>query len=369
MLTCYFENKGQRMLMLYNIDEDSKEFIKIESVDKVTSISYSPDGLNLVMSAINEGQSDIYLFSFAGKSATNITKDYFDDYAPVYINKNQIAFLSNRLDDTLALIRKTYKYDYFSWRNDPGKYDIFIYDNRKPNILIRATNTSDLNENAIFPFTKNEFVFLSDSNGINNFFIANIDSSLLLVDTVMQYKYFANYKPISNFKNSILTASISDDKALIITREKNNKNKLSLISMVFNPIDTLPLSNYKKQQLKKAADLSKAMKIKNEKLLEMQKQNYQIIGEDNDSLIDIYNYKLEQDTLPIKSNKEKNANKRNVVGLTQNTLSLSNFTLPKLETYETGYFLDQVTTQFDFSYLNASYQTYTGYGPIFIQPG
>jgi len=185
----------------------------------------------------------------------------------------------------------------------------------------------------------------------------------------MQYKYFANYKPISNFKNSILTASISDDKALIITREKNNKNKLSLIPMVFNPIDPLPLSNYKKQQLKKAADLSKAMKIKNEKLLEMQKQNYQIIGEDNDSLIDIYNYKLEQDTLPIKSNKEKNANKRNVVGLTQNTLSLSNFTLPKLETYETGYFLDQVTTQFDFSYLNASYQTYTGYGPIFIQPG
>jgi len=78
--------------MLYNIDEDSKEFIKIESVDKVTSISYSPDGLNLVMSAINEGQSDIYLFSFAGKSATNITKDYFDDYAPVYINKNQICF-------------------------------------------------------------------------------------------------------------------------------------------------------------------------------------------------------------------------------------------------------------------------------------
>jgi len=106
------------------------------------------------MSAINEGQSDIYLFSFAGKSATNITKDYFDDYAPVYINKNQIAFLSNRLDDTLALIRKTYKYDYFSWRNDPGKYDIFIYDNRKPNILIRATNTSDVNENAILPFTK-----------------------------------------------------------------------------------------------------------------------------------------------------------------------------------------------------------------------
>jgi len=154
LLTCYFENKGQRMLMLYNIDEDSKEFIKIESVDKVTSISYSPDGLNLVMSAINEGQSDIYLFSFAGKSATNITKDYFDDYAPVYINKNQIAFLSNRLDDTLALIRKTYKYDYFSWRNDPGKYDIFIYDNRKPNILIRATNTSDVNENAILPFTK-----------------------------------------------------------------------------------------------------------------------------------------------------------------------------------------------------------------------
>ncbi|MBP8946932.1 MAG: hypothetical protein KBG18_05375, partial [Bacteroidales bacterium] len=266
LLTCYFENKGQRMLMLYNIDEDSKEFIKIESVDKVTSISYSPDGLNLVMSAINEGQSDIYLFSFAGKSATNITKDYFDDYAPVYINKNQIAFLSNRLDDTLALIRKTYKYDYFSWRNDPGKYDIFIYDNRKPNILIRATNTSDVNENEILPFTKNEFLFLSDSNGINNFFIANIDSSLLLVDTVMQYKYFANYKPISNFKNSILTASISDYKALIITREKNNKNKLSLIPMVFNPIDTLPLSNYKKQQLKKAADLSKAMKIKNEKL-------------------------------------------------------------------------------------------------------
>jgi Tol biopolymer transport system component len=367
LFTCYYENKGQRMFMLYNIEEDSKEYIKIESVDKVTSISYSPDGLNLVMSAINEGQSDIYLFSFAGKSVTNITKDFYDDYAPVYINRNQIAFLSNRPSDTLEFIRKTYKYDYFSWHDEPGKYDVFIYDNRKPNILIRGTNTPYVNENQIIPYTKNEFLFLSDSNGVNNLFIANIDSSLLLVDTVMQYKYFANYKPITNLKNSILTASVTDDKALIITREKNNKHAISLLTLDISPIENLPLSNYKKQQLKKLSNNFQSQKIKEEKILEMQRQNYQIIG--NDSLIDIYNYKLEQDSLPIITGQTNNINKRKVVGLTQNTKSLTNFALPKSETYEIGYFIDQVTTQFDFSFLNASYQPYTGYGPIFIQPG
>ena len=61
----------------------------------------------------------------------------------------------------------------------------------------------------------------------------------------MQYKYFADYKPITNVNNSILTASIHDNKALIITKDKNNKNKISQVSLLFTPKDSLPLSYYK----------------------------------------------------------------------------------------------------------------------------
>ena len=49
--------------------------------------------------------------------------------------------------------------------------------------------------------------------------------------------------------------------------------------------------------------------------------------------------------------------------------TLDDFALPKVETYEVAYYIDEVTTQFDFSYLSSTYQPYTGYGPIFIQPG
>jgi WD40 repeat protein len=372
LLSCYYENKGQRMLMLYNVDEDTKEYIKIESLDKITSISYSPDGMNLAVSAINEGQSDIYLFSFAGKNFTPITKDHYDDYGPVFINRNQIAFLSNRTKDTLEYVRKTYKYDYFSWRNTPGNYDVFIYDNRKPDILIQGTKTSMVNENEIFAHTKDDFLFLSDSNGVNNLFIAKIDSSLLIVDTVMQYKYFADYKPITNVNNSILTASIHDNKALIITKDKNNKNKISQVSLLFTPKDSLPLSYYKKQQLKKLFAKSNINKKQIEtKTIDAHKQNYQIIGIDdkNDTLIDIYNYKLEQDTITIDKIEKKESKKHKTKLLTTMPHTLDDFALPKVETYEVAYYIDEVTTQFDFSYLSSTYQPYTGYGPIFIQPG
>ncbi len=56
------------------------------------------------MSAVQQGQSDIFTFNLISGSYERLTNDFYDDLNPRFIeNSTKIVFSSNRNSDTLIM--------------------------------------------------------------------------------------------------------------------------------------------------------------------------------------------------------------------------------------------------------------------------
>lgn len=120
LLAIALEEKGMPYLYFYNLEE--KKFSKqiIYEVQKITDISYSDNGQLLVMSAVRDGQSDVYVFNVAASSFDQLTDDLYSELNPRFINNSsQIIFSSNRENDTIG---KEPEYVY----EVPTNFDLFF---------------------------------------------------------------------------------------------------------------------------------------------------------------------------------------------------------------------------------------------------
>ncbi|MCS6935408.1 MAG: hypothetical protein NZM35_09710 [Chitinophagales bacterium] len=164
ILAILHERRSQIFLRLYDLLSGKTEVHPVRKFQKVLSMRFV-DNKQLVLSAVQNGQTDIFLYTIASTTTRKITDDYFDDLQPAYIEADSlrgILFSSNRPDDTLR----------------PGRYesqtllpthDLFFYDlNAGGNVLYRITTTPHANESQPLPYSSDEFCFLSDANGICN---------------------------------------------------------------------------------------------------------------------------------------------------------------------------------------------------------
>ena len=70
--------------------------------EKILDFSYGADGKTLVMSAVQKGQTDIFVYNLTSNFTEQITKDIYDDLTPRFMpDGRQIIFASNRIDDTI----------------------------------------------------------------------------------------------------------------------------------------------------------------------------------------------------------------------------------------------------------------------------
>ena len=199
ILAIITEEKGVLYLLLYNINERKFDKILLQYVNKVLDISYSHNGLLMAMSAVQNGQSDIYIYNLSSRTFQQITKDMFDDANPRFINQSrQLIFSSNRITDTIQFA------DEVEARKLNKNHDIFIYDlAKKSNILQRVTNTEKVDERYPSEYQKNYLSFLSDENGISNRYLARIDSTIAFIDTAVHYRYFTTSYPVTNYNRGI----------------------------------------------------------------------------------------------------------------------------------------------------------------------
>ena len=82
----YFVRKGKyRSLMLQNVvTRETEEIIDLPMVDAPESPDFSPNGRQLVFSALQNAVGDIYLLDIGTQEVTNLTEDEFADYAPTF---------------------------------------------------------------------------------------------------------------------------------------------------------------------------------------------------------------------------------------------------------------------------------------------
>lgn len=358
ILAIITEKKGLNYLYLYNLQEKKFERILLQYFSRILDFSYSNNGQLIVMSAVQNGQSDIFVYNMASRSSEQITKDYYDDDNPVFINNSrQIIFSSNRPGDTLNFTDNKMK-------ELNANKDLFLYEySLRKKILRRITKTPDVNE--IFPmeYDNSNISFISNENGINNRYIASFDSVISHIDTAVHYRYISKYYPITNYSQNILEQDInprSRKVAEIIYKDGVYK--------MYN-YDQLPQKNLIR------LELSKTPFFKDLALIILKKDTIQKMPEvpkvKKKKLKNVY-----YDDIKINENSEDailtyNKQGKLIINEKGDSIFVENgFVIEKQRNYNVEYSINDITSQIDFSFLNANYQQFSGGGsPIYLNPG
>lgn len=202
LLAFITEQKGEVHLSYYNVD--SRKIEKrppLFAFEKILDFAYSDDGKKVVMSAVQKGQTDVFVYTLASNYAEQITKDLYDDIHPRFINNSsQIIFSSNRKDDTLRNNAKPVYYEPIK-----SDFDLFMagYKTKSPTLL-RVTNTPNQHEFHPLPTGINEFIYQANEGRGNSLYIARFDSTLAYVDTTEHYRYFSTSKALPGFSRDAL---------------------------------------------------------------------------------------------------------------------------------------------------------------------
>ncbi len=221
------EENGMEMLYTYTLSTKKLEKRRVMNFQKILDFSYSDDGTKFAMSAVKEGQSDIFVFTAASNAYEQITHDVYDDLTPRFIeHSTKIIFSSNRPDDTL---RNGGSYSKMQAHTDIFEYNLLTHSKT----LMRITNTPDIDETYPTPYCPGYISYLSNGAGVLNRNIARIDSSISFVDTSAHYRYNVHSFTITDYSHNILEQDASP-YLRFMTEIFYNKGKYFLYK------DTLP---------------------------------------------------------------------------------------------------------------------------------
>lgn len=365
------ERRGFLWLGTYSMESRKYEEGKLFNFDKVLDFAYSDDGLLLVMSAVQKGQSDIFVYNLRTRTFEQITKDFYDDLHPRFINHSSaIVFSSNRINDTLEVDKK----NVLPTRSN---FDVFYYDYRtKSSVLRRITNTAEYNEIQPMPYDSGHIAYLSDENGIVNRYLANLDSALAYVDTVEHYRMIVENYPLTNYSRNIVSQDVNYTRSKVsqvFYKDGRLRMKVEDIRKPLLSTGALPRTLYRNEESRKSQFQPQAPDNGTPEKTGTEEPS---VAPADSNKIDIDNYVFQSDFPKSKSKKEKKREaelKEEPKIVTQQSDvtkqdSLANL-LPKQRNYETAFSSTYFVSQLDNTLLNQSYQLFTGGGAIYYNPG
>lgn len=366
ILTFINDEKADLQMYFYRINERKREKRILLYFDKVLDFSYSPEGSQLVFSAVKDGITDIYLHNVASGTNEQITRDIADDLHPSFLRNSPglIVFSSNRLNDTLTNTASPFE-------RVSSNYDLFTYDlTKKNNVLVRLTEGKYTDRFQPVEISKNNFAYLGNQNGIFNRYTAKFDSSISFIDTVAHFRYFINSLPATNYDRNISNHSLAGadnsfgevvfNKRLYMLR-KGQLDKSSPVppgEMVNTKLRDEKIKYFHKaDSIEQLRQWLVAEQKKIQDTLKKPLYEYYI----KDEPIDINHYIFEKE----KQNYYNQLWRKKYMNIDLDTGQIN---LPLIRIYETSFYNNYIAAQVDFSFLNNSYQVYSGGAPYF-NPG
>jgi hypothetical protein len=373
-LTYIEEKKGNLNFCVYETESKKTSKRPLQRLEKVLSYDYSEDGKNIVFSAVNMGQTDLFLFKPLSNNIEQLTNDIYDDLHPKFIQKDKaIVFASNRPNDSTERKVSIKPLD----NNNKDIYTLTLTGNYKK--LTRITNTPFADESYPTQTDSINFTYLSDENGIINRYKAYYDSAISYVDTAIHYEYFSRSSPLTNFNRNILEYDLNEKNGnyglLILHNNKyhfyegqlKNDVQLSLI-----PDTRL---RWQEKNIRKKSLIKQALKdsVKTEKInIEIEEKK----KTDTTRIIDINNYRFEDDEKPKYEKQQINIsatdNKTDTLKNNNNEKNKTKpdeFVVAPLGLYKVNFATEYVVTQIDNSFLNPTYQRFTGVATPYFNPG
>ncbi|MEM9052189.1 MAG: hypothetical protein AAGC47_09080, partial [Bacteroidota bacterium] len=196
------EKRGKLLLCTYNIESGKTTEREIFILDEILSMQYSPNGQQLVLSAVDNGQTDLYLYYTIGNRQEKLTNDLYGDFDPSFSKDgNKIIFASNRPDDTLRTKVEPLRIE--------KNRDVFAFNlkTRSP-YLERITDTPELVERHPYQYEGREYTFVADHHGTANRYVAVYDSAVSRIDTTIHYRYFTVAQALTNYSSDILDYTV-----------------------------------------------------------------------------------------------------------------------------------------------------------------
>ena len=366
ILTFINEEKAGLVIYFYRVAERSTEKRNLLYFDKVLDFSYSPEGSSLVMSAVKDGLTDLYIHTIASATNEQITRDIADDLNPAFLNNspNEIIFSSNRLSDTLTNT------------GDPFErlgltFDLFTYDIAAgTKLLTRLTEGRYTDRFSPAGSIRNNITYIGNTDGVINRYMAKFDSTIAFIDTTTHYRYFLTSTPVTAYDRNILNqsvASTTDDYGEVLFNKGRfilRKGKMGSTKPV-QPED-ISISNFRKEK-----------NIFFHKADSVEQIRQWLVAEDKrrrDTLTKpYYEYFIKEEPIDIrhyifekeKQNYYEQLWRKDYMNIDLDTGVLK---MPQLKIYETSFYNNYIANQVDFTFLNNSYQIYSE-GSEYYNPG
>ncbi|HEY5471041.1 MAG TPA: hypothetical protein VIK07_11015 [Bacteroidales bacterium] len=366
ILTFINDEKAELVMYFYRVAEKTTEKRNLLYFDKVLDFSYSPEGSRLAFSAVKDGITDIYIHTIASGTNEQITRDVADDLNPSFLKDSpgEIIFSSNRLSDTLTNTGSPFEKVSLT-------FDLFTYNlTKKNNVLVRLSEGNFTDRFLPSGIARNKFAYLGDQNGVMNRYIANFDSSISYIDTTTHYRFYINSLPVTNYDRNIISESVVNGSdiysEIFFSKRKYILRKGLLSESKPVPATEILTSIFRKERnqfLHKADSIEQLRKWliaedkKRRDTLTKPLYEYYITNEP----IDVNHYIFEKE----KQNYYEQLWRKKYMNIDLDTGTLE---LPQMMIYQTSFYNNFVATQIDFSFLNNSYQVYSGGAPYF-NPG
>ena len=363
ILTYINDEKSDLEMYFYRVNEKKTEKRILLYFDKVLDFSYSPDGTHLAFSAVKDGITDIYIHTIASGTNEQITHDIADDLNPSFMKASpeKIIFTSNRLTDTLTNTASPFE-------KVSKNFDLFTYDlTQKGNLLVRLTEGKYADRFQAAEIGKNRFEYIGNQNGIFNRYTAKFDSSINFIDTIAHYRYYINSQPTTNYDRNIINHSVNNGTdpfgEVLFTNRKYVLRKGQSNTVQPGEMVNTRLRNEKNLYFHKADSVEQLRKwlIAEDKKIRdtLTKPLYEYYIKNEP--IDINHYIFEKE----KQNYYNQLWRKKYMNI---DLDTGHVNLPLIRIYETSFYNNFIATQIDFSFLDNSYQVYSGGAPYF-NPG
>jgi len=366
ILTFVNDEKANLVMYFYRVNERSTEKRNLLYFDKILDFSYSPEGSRLVFSAVKDGNTDLYIHTIASGTNEQITRDVADDLHASFLkdSPDEIIFSSNRLSDTLSNTGSPLEKVGLT-------FDLFTYNiQKKNNILTRLTEGQHIDRFSPSGLGRNKIAYIGNANGVLNRYTADFDSTISYIDTTTHYRYYIKSVPVTNYDRNILDQSVVNGSdtygEVLFSKRKYLLRKGLLSSSVPVARDEIVTTSFRREKdlvLHKADSIEQlrqwlvAEDRKRRDTLKKPLYEYYI----KDEPIDINHYIFEKE----KQNFYDQLWRKDYMDIDLDTGELD---LPLIRIYQTSFYNNYIANQIDFTFLNNTYQVYSGGAPYF-NPG
>jgi len=185
-ITFVGKSGGKESLFLYDVKKKKTYKKKVLDYYNILSPSWSTDGKKIAFSALEGFKRDLFVYDIENDDVTQLTNDRYDDVDPTWVlDKNKLVFSSDRPHPQNQLVDVVNHLYVDSGAYMPGDFEYGVYNLFSFDITNNKIDTLDVgpgqNKSPTVSPDGNKVAFISNRNGIDNLYIAYLDST----------KYFA----------------------------------------------------------------------------------------------------------------------------------------------------------------------------------